>query len=244
MIKVISIDFWNTIVDTRNGEKRRELRLNRFLEICKKYRPELNSNQIELAISDSVKWFETIWENEHRTVLSAEIIRYILEKLQLKLSDDEFLRTEQIFQCGILEAEPDLAPNVEKTIEILSEKYRLAIISDTHFSPGNILRQLLEKKGLLKFFSAFSFSDEVGQSKPHPKMYRNIAETAKVTLAEMVHIGDMNRTDIIGAKNLGIASILYTGVNKLDSGTGFADFETSEWTKIPETIRILNEKLR
>lgn len=232
MIKVISLDFWNTIVDTSNSETRRQLRLNRFYDLCRIYRPEIVKKDIENAIKNSIFWFETIWENEHRTVLSEDIINYILNELNFIPSEKDFDLTKRIFECGVLEAEPELAPEIETALAKLSSKFQIGIISDTHFSPGKVLRQLLEQKNMLHYFSAYSFSDEQGVSKPHPKMYQNIMSELGCGPQEMIHIGDMNRTDISGAKNLGISSILYTGINSQDSNTFTADFEANSWSEI------------
>ncbi len=236
MLKVISLDFWNTIVDTSNSEKRRHLRLDRFYNLCRIYRPEIEKDKIELAIKNSIIWFEEIWEKEHRTVLSEDIINRILDELKFMPSQQDFDYTKRIFECGVLEAEPNLAPEIESVLEKLSGKFQFGIISDTHFSPGRVLRQLLEQKNILHYFSAFSFSDEQGVSKPHHKMYQNIMSHFDCRPSEMIHIGDMNRTDISGAKSLGIRAILYTGINNKDSKTLLADFESNSWMEIDSIL--------
>lgn len=239
MLKVISLDFWNTIVDTSNSEARRQLRLERFINLCRNYRPDLGNDEVESAIKKSIHWFEEIWEKEHRTVLSEDIINFILTELEFIPSQPDFDYTRKIFECGVLEAEPDLAPEIESVLEGLSAKFRFGIISDTHFSPGKVLRQLMDQKKILHYFSAFSFSDEQGVSKPHPKMYQNIMASMDCNPSEIIHIGDMVRTDITGAKNLGIRSILYTGINNLDSQSDLADFKANSWKKIASILQEL-----
>ena len=80
-------------------------------------------------------------------------------------------------------------------------------------TPSTILREHLEKHGLLEWFDHWSFSDEVGVYKPDRRIFDHaLAGLGGVDPAEAAHIGDLRRTDIAGAKALGITAVRYTGV--------------------------------
>ena len=63
-----------------------------------------------------------------------------------------------------------------------------------------------------QYFKGFVFSDEVKRSKPHADCFREAAKQLDTNLAEMVHIGDRDEKDIVGAHQMGMKAILFTGV--------------------------------
>ena len=118
----------------------------------------------------------------------------------------------------------------------------MGIVSDTAISTGEILKEVLDNAGLLKYFSHFSFSDETGVAKPHPKAYTTILEPAAVDPMEALHIGDIERTDVAGARDLDMFAILYAGdhgnsVVKSDVTTTRAHIVAHHWDEITEEIR-------
>jgi FMN phosphatase YigB (HAD superfamily) len=98
----------------------------------------------------------------------------------------------------------------------LSTRYPLAIISDTGITPGRVLRQILEKDGVLGYFSHLTFSDELGWSKPHPEAFLSTLIALNARPDSAVHIGDLLRTDILGAQSVGMRAVQYIGVNQDD----------------------------
>jgi len=83
---------------------------------------------------------------------------------------------------------PKLTTGAKEALENLSGKYKLAIISDTGFSPGVTLRRLLEKENVLNYFSAFSFSDETGFAKPHPQAYMTVLNKLEMLTKAGIYI--------------------------------------------------------
>ena len=240
MIKVITLDFWNTIVDTAHGEVRRKERSEIFFRLASRYNPQLSNNETDRAISKSIEWFNQIWKNESRTVGSKQIIQFINSELSISPNETDFVSMCELFEHGVLNHPPQLAPELKNILPQLSENFKLGIISDTHFSPGHVLRRVLEKHDILQFFGAFSFSDELGVSKPHKKMFKNIMAQFNCTPSEMIHIGDLARTDIKGASELGISSILYYGINDEDKDSPGADYYIQSWTEVPKILTSLN----
>ena len=115
------------------------------------------------------------------------------------------------FEKSILLFPPEMEPNSREAIIELSKKYTLGIISDTGFSPGKIMNQMLEDIGIKQYFSGFSYSDETGVAKPHPKAFTTLLDIFNVSPDEALHIGDIERTDIEGANQVGMHTIRYDG---------------------------------
>jgi putative hydrolase of the HAD superfamily len=66
---------------------------------------------------------------------------------------------------------------------------------------------------LTSHFTCLSFSDETGVSKPHPDAFLRTLACLDAQPAEAVHIGDLTRTDIAGAKGVGMHAVRFTGSN-------------------------------
>ena len=84
---------------------------------------------------------------------------------------------------------------------------RLALICDTGFTPGRVVRELLDRHGLLEPLEVLAFSNEVGVPKPHPQMFRAALEGLDVEAPGAVHVGDLRQTDVAGAVAAGMASV-------------------------------------
>jgi putative hydrolase of the HAD superfamily len=81
-------------------------------------------------------------------------------------------------------------------------------------SPSPVLRGILEDHGVLDRFDHWSFSDEVGVYKPHPEIFEHaLAGLGGVAPERAAHVGDLHRTDVAGAKAMGITAIRYKGSN-------------------------------
>ena len=91
---------------------------------------------------------------------------------------------------------------------------RLGIICDVGMTPSTNLRRHLERHGLLDVFEHCSFSDEVGHYKPSPVIFEHaLAGLGGVDPARAAHVGDIRRTDIAGARAMGMTAIRYTGIS-------------------------------
>ena len=80
------------------------------------------------------------------------------------------------------------------------------------------------------------FSDEVGCSKPDPRMFRLAAERLGVDLGAMVHIGDREDTDIKGAHAVGMKAVLFTAVRRVDESTTGADAVCRRAADLPAVV--------
>jgi FMN phosphatase YigB (HAD superfamily) len=95
-------------------------------------------------------------------------------------------------------------------VQRLAQWYRLGIISDSGLSVGHTLRQFLKRDGLLECFTCTTFSDEVGVSKPHPRIFQFTLDRLSAQPHEAVHVGDLTHSDIAGAKAIGMFAVRLT----------------------------------
>lgn len=82
-----------------------------------------------------------------------------------------------------------------------------ALICDTGLTPGRVVRRHLARLGLLSGLRAQLFSDEVGAPKPSPRIFRAALEALDVQAPGVLHVGDLRRTDVAGARAVGMDSV-------------------------------------
>lgn len=86
-----------------------------------------------------------------------------------------------------------------------------ALICDTGMTPGRIIRELLDYHGIE--LDHYMFSDEVGIPKPSPKIFETALAATGAAPERAIHIGDLRRTDIAGARSAGMATVRFIGVH-------------------------------
>jgi putative hydrolase of the HAD superfamily len=100
---------------------------------------------------------------------------------------------------------------VETVVALRNRGVPVALVCDTGFSPGRVVRRLLASVGF-PTFDAYAFSDEVGVPKPHPAMFAAVLEPLRARGADALHVGDLRRTDVAGARAAGLAALRFRGV--------------------------------
>lgn len=242
MIKVVTIDFWNTLFDSSGGNERNSLRQKAIMSEINNYNREISPELFEKALKASWEYFNKIWRQEMRTPSVQDSVAFFWKYLELPTDPQAINRIADYFANSVLIHPPKLIDGVADILPVLASRYKLGIISDTGFSPGIVLRKLLEQNNILHFFDSFSFSDETGYSKPHPEAFRKVLAELGSNPSEALHIGDIEATDIVGAKQLGMSAIRFAG-----DSTGYFANESSNptiadaivycWNEIPETIK-------
>ena len=234
-IKAITFDYWDTIFKMDSEFNPKVFRIEKAKMIISQFKINLDDRHLADLIDEVWKKFDDEWQNNYRTMTTEEIIDFILTKLEVKIPNDQFESLVIFFQEAILKSPPKLFDGVREAIDQLSKKYKLGIISDTGFTPGRVLRKILEMNDLRKYFSVCIFSDEFGKSKPHPDVFYRAAKSLECDISELVHIGDNERTDISGADSSGARSILFIK-EKIFSGSTKATAVLDHWKNCIELI--------
>ena len=241
-IRFITVDFWQTLYDSSNGEARNAQRKDVLMQAIAAAHGAPDSKLFEDAYAGLWDYFDTHWLGAHRTPTSEEMVGEILRRLEVPLARGEIAPVVQVFEEGILAHPPALLPGVREGLEHLAAQGRVALISDTAFSPGSVLRQLMERDGIAHYFDAFVFSDETGFSKPHPEAFERALRGIGGVAAQAIHIGDIERTDIRGAKGVGMKAILYRSgehLHKYAEKETAADAVMEDWSRIAEVMEEL-----
>ncbi len=235
-IKAISFDFWNTLYyDHQIEYNRHNKRVNHLKEALLR-----NGYDGKLDVEGSFKFcwehFDKIWKGEQRTLNSRELLVAGCDWLNVTLPEDDINSVSIYFEEVLLEHPPVLFEGVKETIPELAKHFRLGITSDTAYTSGRVLRKLLENDGMLKYFSAFTFSDEIAHSKPHSEAFQSTLKQFGVKPAETIHVGDNEDTDIKGALEAGMKSVMFKGAYERDISFSQADNTAYDWGELKKIL--------
>jgi putative hydrolase of the HAD superfamily len=211
-IKAITFDFWATLYQPKTVDyTQRILRLKETIETHSNNTFEVEQFQSAVKVARE-SWSQT-WLEEYRTITASEWLEILLLHLPAVLPPPLFQEIEAGLENSIFQDPPALAPKIKTLLPNLAKAYKLGVISDTGLTPGRVLREILSNDGILEFFSCLTFSDEVGRSKPHARPFLTTLNRLGVLPQEAVHVGDLLRTDIAGAKHTGMRAVQYIGIN-------------------------------
>jgi len=209
-IKVATFDFWGTLYENKMSLKHE--RKDRILQMFKQ--EGINDITEEMIYREMEKaWviWDDIWRLEHRTLNVREFLAIVFKALLVELSPEAMDTLCDTLQKAIFTGNTMPIDHVVDAVKDLSGFTNLGVISDTGIASGKYLRQLLERDHGQRF-SFGLYSDELGMSKPHPGIFQKVLETTGCKADEVVHIGDLRHTDVLGAQNAGMHTIRYCGV--------------------------------
>lgn len=87
----------------------------------------------------------------------------------------------------------------------------VGLVCDTGFTSGAALRRVLAGLGLLGAFRVLVFSDETRVPKPAGRPFRTALAALGVEASAAVHVGDLRRKDVAGARAAGMRAVRYRG---------------------------------
>ncbi len=142
--------------------------------------------------------------------LALEIPRRLEQNLQIenllpKINVEKFLKTYLEAYHRLAEGEAKPLPNTQKTLEKLSRKAKLALLTMRYVQCENI-RKWLEKVGLAKYFQCVVTALNTRFPKPSPKALVDCAKRLGVEVCECAIVGD-SIADIRAGKNAGAKTI-------------------------------------
>jgi putative hydrolase of the HAD superfamily len=99
-----------------------------------------------------------------------------------------------------------LFPEAKETLQYLSSKYRMHIITNGFEEVQHIK---LKSSGIHHFFENIITSDEVGYKKPDLKIFEHALEATSSKANEVIMIGDGLEVDVAGARNAGWDTVFF-----------------------------------
>lgn len=235
MIKAITFDLWNTTFQNKSYSKSRIEFLLRFFA----NKGEIMDIEVITKCYDHIFLYHDIEDlNElYLHIHNDERIEKMLNCLEVSLSNNDKSKILNIMESEMLKDPPLLKEGVVDTLKNLNSKYIIGLISNTGVTPGKIIKKVMEKYDILKYFQTTIFSDEIGYYKPSEILFQEALKHLKSKPEESIHIGDLLHTDVKGAKDNGMLSIWFNDMNQKMQSDIIPDFEVKNMREI---IKIIN----
>lgn len=234
MLRAVTFDFWGTLYQNAYA---REERMRLLSTVLEEHGQSRSMNALEQAYRHARSVWDQVWREEHRSISIGRWLKELLEHLDADLPDAASQRLGRAIESVYLSTDvPRPVPAVQQVLPELAERYRLGVISDTGLTPGRVLRQVMQRDGLLSCFDALTFSDEIHVAKPEPKPFLHTLGALGVSPHAAAHVGDLPETDLRGARDVGMKAILFLGVSQREDGRPLAD---AAFTHYHELIGLL-----
>jgi FMN phosphatase YigB (HAD superfamily) len=174
-----------------------------------------------IAAAFGAAWRRHQVEWHRRTVFDGRAMtKCALESLGVELDSGRLDQLVATLEEEILGHEIRVVDGAARALERLAMGgVRRALICDTGFTPGRVVRQLLDRTGLLPLLEVTVFSEEVGVPKPDVRAFDAALTALGVPAAGAVHVGDLRRSDIAGARASNMGSVRFAGHHD-DEGDG------------------------
>ena len=204
--KTVTFDCWSTLLYEPEPLKSFEPRVRAVAHAAKSAGRPVDDETARLALDHAWRRHSDMWNNGHGST-AHDIASWALR--ELGIADPG-----AAIGLGAALAEASLGSHVlaldgalDALARLRGEGVRTALICDTGFTPGRIIRVLLERVGLLEHLEVCIFSDEVGVPKPDPRAFRAALEPLDVAPQRAWHVGDLRRTDVAGGRAAGMATV-------------------------------------
>jgi FMN phosphatase YigB (HAD superfamily) len=208
-IQAITFDFWRTLFQTKvNFQERRNGRVRVLVDMV-----QCSEQDAKNALKFQEETFLQTHIHEQRTLVPEDAVSILASNLGLTLDANFAMDLADALENVTLEYPPQAIEGAVNAVIQAASLVPIGIISDTGIATGRTLRKLLDNAGFENTFRHCTFSDETGVSKPQAAMYNDAAEKLDVPLESLLHIGDLEPTDIAGALAVGAHAALFAGDN-------------------------------
>jgi HAD superfamily hydrolase (TIGR01549 family) len=238
-VRAVTFDFWDTLVRADPARPMRELQIAAVADALAQAGHERDPALLDAAFDANWQRFEDAWIANRGQYTTAHASDYLAEHLRVPLDGELRARIIASFERAGTGAGLEPAPGLANCLERLSGAgILLAIVCDVGLTPSSVLRARLDGLGLLARFRAWSFSDETGRFKPAPEAFHAALDPLGVSPEEAAHVGDNPRTDVAGAKDLGMVALRFRGFRDVSDGGPEADAVLADLQTLPELLGV------
>jgi putative hydrolase of the HAD superfamily len=242
-LAAVTFDFWETLVqdspeNLAHARTRRIESMGRLLERagCRHRWQALEEAHDRCGVEMTARFWAA-----NRDPSIQDQVRLFFDCVESGLCDrldaGMFAQAVEAYGSPAFEYPPDLMPGARDAVRGLAARgLRLGIVSNTGRTPGVVLRRILDRYDLLRYFDAvaISYSDEVGFRKPDARIFKRTLEALAVTPSRALHIGDNPDHDVAGARGFGMRTAHYAIEGRAVSP--LADVVVSDLSDLPARL--------
>ena len=206
-IRAVTYDCWGTLLKDRDWKgawKKRLGALSRSLGI--------DEAEADTLLTEAWNKHDEAWK-QVETFGPGRMAAYCLEARGI-FDDDRIGALTREFEEASIEVGVEAVEGAAETMAALHHaNIKMGLVCDTGLSPGRVIRTMLEDCGVSEYLEVLCFSDEVGVPKPGNEIFEKALAGLGVAPYEAIHVGDLKRTDIAGAHDIGMHTARFRGVH-------------------------------
>jgi len=157
---------------------------------------QLRSSPERYPEFDAVGIWRSIIE-DHQTDFTRALPAAKLEQIPLSLAE---------LARGVSRRRLGLYPYVREVLDVLRERYPLAVVTDAQSAYA---RSELHKVGLLGYFDPIVVSGDHGYRKPDPRPFQLALDGLAVAAENTLYVGNDMYRDIYGAREAGLTTVMF-----------------------------------
>ena len=221
--RAVTFDCWQTLIFEESWEIAHGMRVAALENAAHSAGLELVSGEAGRAFDAAWGRHMQLWADEVASG-AREVAHWALEEVGLEPEGPYFASLLKAFEEA---SHSGRVQRVEGALETLTRLEAAgvgcALICDTGLTPGRVVRELLDRHGLLTKLQATIFSDEWSLPKPHPQVFEAALDALGIVARHAVHVGDLRRTDVAGARAVGMGTIRIKAAHDDNSALEEAD---------------------
>ncbi|MAT62679.1 MAG: hypothetical protein CL881_02655 [Dehalococcoidia bacterium] len=233
----VTFDLWNTLLVSEPGGI--EVRQLAWQKVIDERNLSISSDLLLSVLEMLPVRFDVEWR-AGRQYTAKEALEDAFNVFGEKITDEDREVFSETFDQASFALKVDVIEGAEEVLAYLAGKgIKTAIVSDTSLSAGRHLRFFLTEFGIAPYVTYFAFSDEVGVYKPDAKIFmKALGGMGDVRPFKAAHVGDLKRTDVVGARNIGMTSVRFRGANDDQEDELEADFVIDHLSELPSMLNL------
>lgn len=236
-LRAVTLDLWGTLIDLRDPVGKIERRREMLVTAIQAAGHNCDVEQLRAGFRAAQRIIDEQIAGDRRDVGPPGRWEELMRQLGFPPESVPFETVTAAYEDLTLEFLPKLLDGVGEAIEQLASRYHLALICNTGYTGGRVLRQVLAKHGVVGYFQTLTFSNEYGWLKPDPRIFHHTLEILGVEPGHALHVGDMEELDVAGARNAGMYSARYLPEGDNDGAvTSAADLLFFDWSEFVDLI--------
>jgi HAD superfamily hydrolase (TIGR01549 family) len=205
--------------------------------VFQKFYKNVDFNEFYTAFVESYTEFEENKRKEYKEFHNRERFELMINKMNVeKNSHSKGLVEEMVLAHMESIADAMEFPEENRnTLNLLKNKYRLAIISNFDHAPTAY--SILDRFDIRSYFERILISIEIGWRKPKADIFLKAFDLLRIKPEEAIFVGDNFEADIIGSKAVGM-NVIWINRNKepFKEGVLKPDHTVSKFTEIEDIL--------
>ena len=210
-IRAVTFDLWNTLLTSTPGAV--EIRSRCWREVIVERGLDIGDDLLHGTLSMLPTRFDEEWR-AGRQYGPTEALADCFTAFGDRLASEDRDALAAAFEAASYELKvAPVADAADVLSAVAATGVAVGIISDTTLAVGRHLRTYLDQHRILQHVTFAAFSDEVGVYKPDPAIFRVALDGLGIDDPTTVaHVGDLMRTDVAGARAMGMVTVRFRGV--------------------------------